>query len=216
MGPAKDFPAVIEVVVEIPAGSRNKYEYDEHAKVIRLDRVLSSAVYYNFDYDFIEGTRAEDGRREGRRLQGPLRRASGRALLAPRCAAAGLAPQAPGDRAVLPDLQEPRGQVGRDRGLGGCGRDPRDPAHRSRTLAGRTASGGGRRGLSAWRPRSRSWRSPGARSGSPTPGRCTSRDPATRSWTWCATTSRSRRERCAGPAVGPRSEERRVGKECRS
>ena len=61
MGPAKDFPAVIEVVVEIPAGSRNKYEYDEHAKVIRLDRVLSSAVYYNFDYGFIEGTRADDG-----------------------------------------------------------------------------------------------------------------------------------------------------------
>ncbi len=55
------FPAVIEVVVEIPAGSRNKYEYDEQAKVIRLDRVLSSAVYYNFDYGFIEGTRADDG-----------------------------------------------------------------------------------------------------------------------------------------------------------
>ena len=55
------FPAVIEVVVEIPARSRNKYEYDEQARVIRLDRVLSSAVYYNFDYGFIEGTRAEDG-----------------------------------------------------------------------------------------------------------------------------------------------------------
>jgi inorganic pyrophosphatase len=55
------FPAVIEVVVEIPAGSRNKYEFDEVARVIRLDRVLSSAVYYNFDYGFIEGTRADDG-----------------------------------------------------------------------------------------------------------------------------------------------------------
>ncbi len=55
------FPAVIEVVVEIPAGSRNKYEYDEEARVIRLDRVLSSAVFYNFDYGFIEGTRADDG-----------------------------------------------------------------------------------------------------------------------------------------------------------
>jgi inorganic pyrophosphatase len=55
------FPAVIEVVVEIPAGNRNKYEWDEHARVIRLDRVLSSAVYYNFDYGFIEGTRAGDG-----------------------------------------------------------------------------------------------------------------------------------------------------------
>jgi inorganic pyrophosphatase len=61
MKPRTDFPAVIEVVVEIPAGSRNKYEYDEVAGVIRLDRVLSSAVYYNFDYGFIEGTRAGDG-----------------------------------------------------------------------------------------------------------------------------------------------------------
>ena len=55
------FPAVIEVVVEIPAGSRNKYEFDEQARVIRLDRVLSSAVFYNFDYGFIEETRADDG-----------------------------------------------------------------------------------------------------------------------------------------------------------
>lgn len=55
------FPQVIEVVVEIPSGSRNKYEYDEEAGVIRLDRVLSSAVFYNFDYGYIEGTRADDG-----------------------------------------------------------------------------------------------------------------------------------------------------------
>ncbi len=55
------YPDVIEVVVEIPGGSRNKYEYDERAGVIRLDRVLSSAVYYNFDYGYIEETRAEDG-----------------------------------------------------------------------------------------------------------------------------------------------------------
>ena len=57
----KPFPDVVEVVVEIPRGSRNKYEYDEHAGVFRLDRVLSSAVYYNFDYGFVEGTRAGDG-----------------------------------------------------------------------------------------------------------------------------------------------------------
>src|SRR3989337_1250782 len=56
-----EFPDAIEVVVEIPRGSRNKYEFDERAGVFRLDRVLSSAVYYNFDYGFIEGTRADDG-----------------------------------------------------------------------------------------------------------------------------------------------------------
>ncbi len=58
--PADGFPELVEVVVEIPAGSRNKYEYDEQAGVIRLDRVLSSAVFYNFDYGYIPGTRADD------------------------------------------------------------------------------------------------------------------------------------------------------------
>jgi inorganic pyrophosphatase len=55
------YPEVVEIVVEIPRGSRNKYEFDEEAGVFRLDRVLSSAVYYNFDYGFIEETRAGDG-----------------------------------------------------------------------------------------------------------------------------------------------------------
>jgi inorganic pyrophosphatase len=55
------FPEVIEIVVEIPAGSRNKYEFDEQAGVIRLDRVLSSAVFYNFEYGYVDQTRADDG-----------------------------------------------------------------------------------------------------------------------------------------------------------
>jgi inorganic pyrophosphatase len=55
------YPDVIEVVVEIPRGSRNKYEYDARAGVIRLDRVLSSAVFYNFDYGFVPGTLSGDG-----------------------------------------------------------------------------------------------------------------------------------------------------------
>jgi inorganic pyrophosphatase len=58
---ADDFPAIVEVVVEIPRGSRNKYEYDEKAEVFRLDRVLASAVHYNFDYGFISDTRSGDG-----------------------------------------------------------------------------------------------------------------------------------------------------------
>ncbi len=58
---ATDFPGVVEIVIEIPSGNRNKYEYDELRHVFRLDRVLSSAVFYNFDYGYIEGTRAEDG-----------------------------------------------------------------------------------------------------------------------------------------------------------
>jgi len=58
---ADQFPQIVEVVVEIPRGSRNKYEFDESAGVFRLDRVLASAVHYNFDYGFVEGTRAGDG-----------------------------------------------------------------------------------------------------------------------------------------------------------
>jgi inorganic pyrophosphatase len=55
------FPDVIEVVVEIPRGSRNKYEFDAKAGVFRLDRVLSSAVFYNFDYGYTVGTLSGDG-----------------------------------------------------------------------------------------------------------------------------------------------------------
>jgi inorganic pyrophosphatase len=55
------FPDIVEVTVEIPARSRNKYEFDERAGVMRLDRVLSSAVYYNFEYGFVDETRADDG-----------------------------------------------------------------------------------------------------------------------------------------------------------
>jgi inorganic pyrophosphatase len=51
----------IEVVVEIPKGSRNKYEYDPERKMIRLDRRLFSATVYPADYGFIPGTLGEDG-----------------------------------------------------------------------------------------------------------------------------------------------------------
>jgi inorganic pyrophosphatase len=51
----------IDVVVEIPRGSRNKYEYDHHSHVIRLDRRLFSATVYPADYGFIPETLGEDG-----------------------------------------------------------------------------------------------------------------------------------------------------------
>ncbi len=51
----------IEVVVEIPRGSRNKYEYDHERHVIRLDRRLFSATFYPADYGFVPDTLAEDG-----------------------------------------------------------------------------------------------------------------------------------------------------------
>ena len=51
----------VDVVVEIPRGSRNKYEYDHEQHVMRLDRRLFSATVYPADYGFIPDTLAEDG-----------------------------------------------------------------------------------------------------------------------------------------------------------
>lgn len=51
----------LEVVVEIPAGSHNKYEYDHVRGRFVLDRVLYSSVHYPGDYGFLEGTLADDG-----------------------------------------------------------------------------------------------------------------------------------------------------------
>lgn len=47
--------------VEIPRGSRNKYEYDAKLGAIKLDRFLYSSVVYPTDYGFIPGTCALDG-----------------------------------------------------------------------------------------------------------------------------------------------------------
>ena len=47
--------------VEIPKGSRNKYEYDAEAKVIKLDRFLFSSMVYPTDYGFIPDTLGQDG-----------------------------------------------------------------------------------------------------------------------------------------------------------
>ena len=51
----------IEVFVEIPRGSNNKYEYDKEKGLFRLDRVLYSPVFYPADYGFIPDTLADDG-----------------------------------------------------------------------------------------------------------------------------------------------------------
>ena len=51
----------IEMIVEIPRGSRNKYEFDHERGVYRLDRVLYSSVHYPTDYGFIPGTLSLDG-----------------------------------------------------------------------------------------------------------------------------------------------------------
>jgi inorganic pyrophosphatase len=56
-----DPPRHIYVIVEIPKGSQNKYEYDKNMNIIRLDRVLFSPLHYPGDYGIIPQTLAEDG-----------------------------------------------------------------------------------------------------------------------------------------------------------
>ncbi|HEX6025537.1 MAG TPA: inorganic diphosphatase [Solirubrobacter sp.] len=51
----------VRCLVEIPKGSRNKYEYDERLGGIKLDRFLFSSVVFPADYGFIPETVAEDG-----------------------------------------------------------------------------------------------------------------------------------------------------------
>jgi inorganic pyrophosphatase len=52
---------VIDVMIEIPTGSRNKYEYDHENHVIRLDRRLFTATTYPADYGFVPDTLSNDG-----------------------------------------------------------------------------------------------------------------------------------------------------------
>ena len=55
-----DVPAKLNVVIEIPRGSRNKYELDKDSGLFRFDRLLYSAVHYPGDYGFIPRTLAGD------------------------------------------------------------------------------------------------------------------------------------------------------------
>jgi inorganic pyrophosphatase len=59
--PGSDVPDVVYTIVEIPKGSRNKYEYHKQAGIIKLDRVLYSSLYYPGDYGLIPRTHYEDG-----------------------------------------------------------------------------------------------------------------------------------------------------------
>jgi inorganic pyrophosphatase len=59
--PGRNPPEEITAVIEIPSGSRNKYELDKETGLLKLDRVLYSAVHYPSDYGFIPRTLHEDG-----------------------------------------------------------------------------------------------------------------------------------------------------------
>jgi inorganic pyrophosphatase len=56
-----DLTEYVPCLIEIPSGSRLKYEVDKPTGLLRLDRVLYSAVHYPANYGFIPQTHAEDG-----------------------------------------------------------------------------------------------------------------------------------------------------------
>lgn len=59
--PAQPEPGVLNVLIEIPGGSKNKYEFDKDMQAFILDRVLFSSVQYPYDYGFVPNTLADDG-----------------------------------------------------------------------------------------------------------------------------------------------------------
>jgi inorganic pyrophosphatase len=58
--PGSELPQEFNTVIEIPFGSSVKYELDKTSGLIKLDRILYSAVYYPANYGFIPQTLAED------------------------------------------------------------------------------------------------------------------------------------------------------------
>lgn len=56
-----DVPNVINVIVEIQKGSKNKYEIDKENGLIKLDRAMKSAQDYPFDYGFVPQSLWDDG-----------------------------------------------------------------------------------------------------------------------------------------------------------
>ena len=59
--PAQPKPGIINVLIEIAGGSKNKYEFDKDMNAFALDRVLFASVKYPYDYGFIPNTLADDG-----------------------------------------------------------------------------------------------------------------------------------------------------------
>jgi inorganic pyrophosphatase len=58
--PGENLPSMFTAVIEIPMGSSVKYELDKETGMLKLDRILYSAVFYPANYGFIPQTYAED------------------------------------------------------------------------------------------------------------------------------------------------------------
>jgi inorganic pyrophosphatase len=60
VSPCNDLPNIVNGIIEIPKGSRAKYELDKESGLLRLDRVLYSSVYYPANYGFIPQSYCDD------------------------------------------------------------------------------------------------------------------------------------------------------------
>lgn len=60
VNPGSEAPQIVNSIIEIPKGSKAKYELDKKSGLIKLDRVLFSAVHYPANYGFIPQTYCED------------------------------------------------------------------------------------------------------------------------------------------------------------
>ena len=60
ISPGKNIPEIVSAIIEIPKGSKGKYEIDKASGLIMLDRVLYSSVHYPANYGFIPQTFADD------------------------------------------------------------------------------------------------------------------------------------------------------------
>lgn len=60
IGPGEGAPRIVNAVIEIPQGSRAKYEIDKDTGLLKLDRVIYSSFYYPSNYGFIPQTYGDD------------------------------------------------------------------------------------------------------------------------------------------------------------
>ena len=60
VSPGNKLPEIVNGIIEIPKGSRAKYELDKESGLLKLDRVLFSSVYYTANYGFIPQSYCDD------------------------------------------------------------------------------------------------------------------------------------------------------------
>ena len=60
VSPGRNVPEIVNTIIEIPKGSKGKYELDKESGLLKLDRVLYSSVHYPANYGFIPRTYCDD------------------------------------------------------------------------------------------------------------------------------------------------------------